>query len=151
MTRVKVTGFDSLQSKLKPERFRERMADVMKDTTEVGARSMRDVIDTTGTDREWRSTWYGRTGTGRARTNTGKMRSEVKPGDIRKAQHSVFSSFGWNEGDPYYALFQNYGFTHYLTGEVIEGMNALEEGKLDATDFAVEELRKAVRDYMRGR
>lgn len=150
MARVKVSGLDSIRRKLDPSRFRDAMKDVMVETTEFGAESMRDVIDSTGTDREWKSTWYGRTGTGRSRNDTGKMRSEVKPGEIHTSQHSVSSSFGWNKGTPFYALFQNYGFTHYLTGEVIEGMNALEEGRLDATDFAIDELRNAVRDFMRG-
>ena len=148
---IKQRGLDDLTNRFSPERFTRVMEEVMDETTQEGVESMVDTINTNGTDRQWSHEWFGRTGTGRERVNTGAMRDGVQQGDMTSKTGQVRSSFGWVHGTPMYAVFQEYGFLNHLTNTVVEGMNSIEEGAEDAADFAVDALQRAANDFLKGK
>lgn len=148
---IKIKGMASLESNLDPSRFADKMESALEKTTEFGADVVRDVVQSSGTDRTWSSPWYGRTGSGKGRIDTGEMLNSVGEGPVIRRGTDVQGSFGWTKGSPAYTLFQEYGFRHALSGEVIAGMHSLQEASRDATDEAVELLTDAVNDLLKGK
>lgn len=107
-----------------PRLLQSEMVTAMEETTEFAKEAIVDVVETSGTDREWSRPWYGRTGSGRGRVDTGEMRDAVKA-QTSNAGDVIYGNVGWLDGDPEHARFQELGFRHYLTGQMIEGMHAL--------------------------
>lgn len=147
---AKISGAVELGRKLDPARFKRVMSKSMEETTSVGVEVMRDVVETSGTDRLWARPWYGRTGSGRGRIDTGTMLKDIAKDPVTDTSSGVKSAFGWVKGSPTYAVHQEYGFTHVLTGEVVQGMHAMRQAEADATDEAVSSLSNGIQDFLRG-
>ena len=113
----------------KINKVREAAERAMQETVDEGARSMRNNIATRGTAKS------GKAG----RIDTGKMINDVDSSVDEVSTDRVVGSFGWHEenfSDRAYPLFQERGFRHYLSGELIEPMFALRDAQTQAeTDF----------------
>lgn len=81
----------------------------------------------------------------KGRIETGAMRDAVSGRVTDKTLTSATAMFGWLEGSPDYARFQEPGFTH-LGGGKVEGMYAL----ADAKDEVIADLKNDLRSKLRG-
>lgn len=112
------------------------LTSAMKQATEFGADVARDVVETSGTG------YQGR----RGRVDTGIMVGAIDA-DSSESAGIIEGRFGWLKGTPYYLIFQEYGFRHYITGELIEGMRALREADDQAWDEFVVSSDKCIERY----
>lgn len=143
---MQITGFDKLEDKFRENYITQEMKFAMEDTVEFTKNVIVDTIENTGTDKMWSRPWFGRTGTGRARVDTGAMRDSVDT-DVNVVRNGIVEGrVGWLEGTPEYAKYQEFGFRHWITGEVIEGMHALREGAEQGTEEAVRLLDNVAKD-----
>ena len=67
-----------------------------------------------------------------------KYRTEISNG-------SIVGEFGWLENQEMYFLYQDKGFTHWLSGEMIPGMMALMDAEAAARDEFVARLAAIVK------
>lgn len=78
------------------------------------------IISSTGTNREWSREWYGRSGSGPGRINTGAMVGDYEF-DIQSGSVINRLRVGWiNNFEKYYG-FQDKGFNHWV-GVTVAGM-----------------------------
>lgn len=122
-----------------------------------GAVVMRETIMTTGTrrypgtDNAWKSAWRGRNsgemryGTGDARFETGKMVNAVDAKMVEVSNQKSKGEFGWLKLQEDYFIFQDQGFTHWITGDKIPAMNALR----DAYTHAITVVEKRLKDMFK--
>ena len=143
---MSITGFENMEKKFDESYLTQEMKFAMEDTVEFTKDVIVDTIENSGTDKTWSRAWFGRTGTGRARVNTGEMRNSVNT-DVTVVKNGVVEGrAGWLEGTPTYLKFQEFGFRHWITGEYIEGMQSLREGAEQGEQEAVRLLDKIAKD-----
>lgn len=115
----------------------------MEALVEDAAGMMKDLIASRGTNRQWSRAWNGRTHSGPGRIDTGNMYEAVtwwvSPDGYR-------GEFGWlNNREPYF-LYQEEGFPHWITGEMVPAMLALQDAGLAAQEDFVRRLTQAVKN-----
>lgn len=103
--------------------------EIVEDVTEGGARQMRQIISTSGTPKS------GKEG----RIETGKMLDEVKT-DVGRGGNSVVGQFGWLDEQLDYFYYQDEGFRHWISGEMIPGMFALTQSYEEAKSELVRRI-----------
>ena len=108
--------------------FQACIAEAMDKAMKFGVHVGQDTIETSGTG------YQGR----RGRVVTGDMRDHFDGKVAEQNQTRVVGDLGWLESSPFYALFQEYGFRHWISGNMVEGMHALRE----AGDQAWDEFKK---------
>jgi len=94
-----------------------RLTHDMEKAIQVGAESVQHVVDTSGTTKS------GKAG----RIIKGDMRKEVDSRITQASSTMVEGEYGWLEQSPFYWLYQEYGFKHWISGETIKGMFALRQ------------------------
>ena len=134
VNKVVVTGmdFDQMRQFLAtaPGVIGDKVEEELRLIAADGVRNMRDRIATASTKTGMAE---GRTG----RVVTGKMRDSVDQ-QIRRNKNNVSMRFGWLNGRPGYAFFQEYG-----TSNGIPAMHALTDAQLEA-DIAIDRFLKKV-------
>lgn len=124
------------------------MTSAMHAAMEMAEREGVRRINTSGTGRTWAyPSPNGRAGSYGGRVDTGEMRDQFGS-NVEEGAGSVEGKFGWLEGTPFYFLFQEYGFRHWITGELIEGMQALREADEEAWPFFVQEADKHIQEFV---
>ena len=94
-----------------------RLTHDMEKAIQVGAESVQHVVDTSGTTKS------GKAG----RIIKGDMRKEVDSKVTQASSTMVEGEYGWLEQTPFYATLQDAGFRHWISGELVEGMFALQQ------------------------
>jgi hypothetical protein len=128
--------------------MKDRLETIVEDTIDEAAVVMRDAIMTKGTNREWKSPWKGRNsgmvryGSDESRYDAGWMKKAVKARMKERTQTRALGEFGWLDQQEDYYVYQEQGFTHWITGDKIPAMNALR----DAATFARVTVEKRLRD-----
>lgn len=129
----------------------EKVAEVAVEETIVeSAKQMKTMIRTRGTNRQWSGYYIGRSGvprnhSGRGRVDSGNMVDSVRSQYVLDRPNIKTGEFGWIDGDPEdYFLKQEKGFTHQLTGQFIEPMNALRDSFTYATVTVVDKVKKGL-------
>lgn len=110
---------------------------VVEDAAEFGAERMREIIRTSGTAKS------GKAG----RIESEKMLNDVSAGEARRTQTGVAGNFGWGlKGDKAedYFFYQEGGFRHWISGEMIPPMHALLGASVAAREYFYAEIRKIV-------
>lgn len=130
-------------------RFEACIQSAMDDAMALGVETGRDIIENSGTDRQWSREWYGRDHSGRGRVDTGNMRDEFKA-EVDNRRQGVEGKLGWVKEQEDYFFFQDEGFTHRLTGEYIEGMMALLGASEEAWDLLRQKCSECNSDFIRG-
>lgn len=105
-----------------------QVSDAVEQSLILGKATVKEYISTRGTARS------GKAG----RIETGKMLKSVRSRKGTFSRVTAEGVFGLGRG-PYYSLFQEEGFRHYLSGRWVEGM------------FAVVDSRDLVRDFLEAR
>lgn len=125
----------------KQERIDSGVTEAMQDWADGGMSLMKIHIATRGTG------WVGRGARAYpgGRVDTGQMIDDVNATMVKDDGTTKSVSFGWTDNSDGYYLAQEYGFTHYLSGKRIEGMNAM----ADAKDEQDAKFRSTVRDIIR--
>jgi hypothetical protein len=119
----------------------------MRETMEIAVDAGRNRIESSGTSKQWSREWRGRTRSGPGRVETGEMRDQFDMA-VSSSGQVVKGRFGWLEGTPYYFLFQEYGFKHWITNELIQGMFALDAADQIAQGVFVGKLERAVKEFI---
>lgn len=117
-----------------PEQLLSCFEKAVKRALDLGKDIMVDRVDTSGTGIDGR----------RGRVVTGEMRDEISVQQYSKP-NKVGGFVGWIEGTPEYARWQELGFRHYISGEMVEGMRAL----LSAKEEVWDEFRKECEDCVK--
>lgn len=119
-----------------------------------GAVVMRETIMTTGTkrypgtDSAWKSAWRGRNskelryGSGDSRFETGKMLNAVDAKMLEVSSRKSKGVFGWLNTQEDYFVYQDQGFTHWITGDKIPAMNALRDAYTHAISLVEKRLKE---------
>lgn len=122
-----------LQSKLK------EIEGIIHETAETAAESGEAItkhhIETRGTAKSGK----------RGRVETGTMRDKVTSRVSEVSPTSATASFGWLDGAPFYAKYQEPGFNH-IGGVKVEGMYALTDAKDEVVADLKDDLRRKLRD-----
>lgn len=138
---------------------RDAMRDVLQESVDTGADVMRDVVKSSGTNVSWRREWKnppwgnavnGRTGSFGGRIATGKMLDTITSQVDKDSKYRVRGRFGWLRGSKPYMAFQDQGFRHVLSGQYIEGMQAVRQGEEEAEivfQTGAERVAKAIIDW----
>lgn len=121
--------------KSKLERIAEIIEETAEDAAEKGESITKHHIETRGTAKSGK----------RGRIETGRMRDAVKGSVSDKTATSATARFGWLEGSPEYAKYQEPGFKH-RGGVTVEGMYALTDAGEEVIQDAKEDLRSKLRD-----
>lgn len=128
--------------------MKDRLETIVEDTIDESAVIMKDIIMSTGTDKMWKSPWRGRNsgmvryGSTTARFDAGLMVKAVKARMKERTSTSARGEFGWLDSQEDYYVYQDKGFTHWITGDKIPAMNALR----DAATYARTTIEKRLRD-----
>lgn len=109
--------------------------EVAEEAAEKGENITKHHIETRGTEKSGK----------RGRVDTGAMRDAVTGKVTEKSPDSATAVFGWVEGSPEYAKYQEYGFKH-RGGVDVEGMYAL----TDAGEEVMDDLKEDLRSRLRG-
>lgn len=126
----------------------EKIKVIVHDTIDESAVVMKDTIMTSGTNKLWKSAWRGRNsgmlryGSDLDRVDAGWMKKAVKSRMIQSGPKMAAGKFGWLDQQEEYYIYQDQGFTHWITDEKIRGMNALR----DAVTYAKVTVEKRLRD-----
>lgn len=115
----------------------DRMWASLDDVMFEASEKMRNLIETRGTGKTWTKPWGGRSGSIPGRVDSGYMRDQARY-ELRRNGSVMTGVLGWTDNQEMYFIFQDEGFTHWLTGDDIKGMNAL----VDSGIWAREELLK---------
>lgn len=94
----------------------------MEQAMKFGEQVGQDRIETSGTGFEGR----------RGRVVSGEMRDRFVGKVTKQSLTKIVGELGWTENSPYYALFQEYGFRHAISGKMVDGMFALRDSGDDA-------------------
>lgn len=142
-------GFDSLADRFR--RLTPQIREIMAESVEDGAEVWVDVIENSGTDRQWKGRWWSdatqryRTGTGRGRIDSGHMRDSMK-GEVTKVTDTeVEGRIGWGNETEEYMIYQDVGFRHFITNEHIAGMQGRREAARQGWDSLLNGLARMVR------
>lgn len=147
---VKMTGFDRIERRFDEQRLLKEVEVAMRRAVEKGAESMVNTVETSGTNRVWSSPWFGRAGSGPGRIDTGEMLEGIDS-DAKRTRNSVTGEFGWLKESPYWWLYQEYGFEHYISHEIIKGMESLEKADNEVFQDLLDELNDIANRFVSGR
>lgn len=135
---------------------RDEMRNVIGQSTEAGAEAMRDRVRLSGTGKTWVGDWGGypngtpgRTGSFNGRIATGEMLDKIVSSVDTDSKFRVRGRFGWLRGSKPYFMFQDEGFRHALTGQLIEGMQAIRQGNEVAEEVFQEGAERVARQLAR--
>lgn len=112
-------------------RTRRAFRNVIKE----GEEEVIDNIETRGTEKSGK----------RGRVESGDMRDAVTSQIISEDSEEIVGMFGWVNA-PYYTKFQELGFTHYRSGDAVEGMYALADAETEAIRNLKDEVERIARD-----
>ena len=84
------------------------------------------------------------TKSGPGRVDTGDMIQSVKY-RVEISNGAIVGEFGWLDNQEMYFLYQEHGFTHWLSGDMIPGMMALMDAEAAARDEFVARLAAIVK------
>jgi hypothetical protein len=120
-------------------RLRADIQDAMREAMDEGAKLGKAIIEVSGTAKSGK----------RGRIETGAMRDDFSS-DVKVSSRDIEGRLGWvnNFLDRY--GYQESGFRHYLSGEMIEGMRALSLASDRTWDMFTERCDQAVRRFNRG-
>lgn len=110
------------ESRSRMKQFVTCLGNAMEQAMKFGEQVGQDRIETSGTGFEGR----------RGRVVTGEMRDKFDGKVTKQSLDEIVGVLGWTEDSPYYALFQEYGFRHAVSGKMVEGMFALRDSGDDA-------------------
>lgn len=129
----KYTAYLRSQSK----RVMDEGEDAVERAAEFGAEKMREIIKTSGTAKS------GKAG----RIESTDMLNDVSAGEPRRTATGVAGNFGWglkgDKAEDYY-FYQDRGFRHWITGEMVPPMHALLGASVAAREYFYAEIRKIV-------
>lgn len=115
-------------------------ARIVREVAEEGAEEMRKIISTSATPAksagEWSSRWFSATTKGRI--ETGQMLGDVSTAPSKKTARWGWALNGGREVD--YYMYQENGFTHWITGKDVPPMHALLGSFLKARESAIRKL-----------
>lgn len=111
-----------------------------------GAKKMKQFIRERGTGKTWAKPWGGRAGSQPGRVDSGDMVDAVTFQVVRNGQN-VTATLGWVDEQAEYFFYQEKGFTHWISGDQIKGMNAL----MDAGSFTRMDLMKRLASVLGGK
>lgn len=114
----------------------EAAKEAIQETVKDGKEAMELTIATSGTAKS------GRQG----RIDTGQMLESVGSEVVSETEYTMKARFGYIDGPPPWTLYQDAGFVHWVSGELIEGTNAL----ADAAFTAAIDLEGKLREKMNG-
>lgn len=116
----------------------KQITDIIHEAAEEAAEKGENItkhhIETRGTEKSGK----------RGRVDKGTMRDAVTGKVTDKTTDSATAVFGWVEGSPEYAKYQEYGFKH-RGGVDVEGMYALTDAREEVVDDLKEDLRSRLR------
>jgi hypothetical protein len=120
---------------------------VVDEAVTDGAVVMREIIMSTGTNKDWGSSWpsraFGRKSSStEARYDTGEMLNSVKSAMLEVSPRKSSGVFGWLNNQQDYFIYQDKGFTHWISGDKIPAMNALREGYSHAISIVEKRLKE---------
>lgn len=132
---------------IKVDKLNDSLAEAMEELAEEGQELLQGYIETRGTGKAWKRTYYKKgipRGASRpGRVWTGEMRDAIKKDNLR-SKDVFIASFGWLDGAKDYYKAQEVGFDHNITGDHIEGMFIMQ----DAADQMKELFRKRVKGVL---
>lgn len=140
------SDLNSLERRLNPKSTMDRVEAAVAEAAEKGKEVMREAIETRGTGKTWKSSWFGRTGSFPGRVDSGDMLRDVEGEVLTRTATTVTGVVGWADNDPMYYALQEGGFRHVLTGEMVEGMMALRDGAEVAKNSLVRGMEDIARD-----
>lgn len=118
---------------------------IVREVAEEGAAEMRKIISTSATPGKssgsWTSRWFSATTKGRI--ETGQMLGDVSTAPTKKTARWGWALNGGREVD--YYMYQENGFTHWITGKDVPPMHALLGSFLKARESAVRKLDELVK------
>lgn len=122
----------------------------MEALVEDAAALMKDLIASRGRNRSWEDSWPSRAGgrrwgSGPGRIDSGEMFDNVKS-RVEYSSDTIKGEFGWLDNEEMYYLFQEDGFTHFISGEYIPGMLALQDAGIQSQQEFIRRLSLAVRN-----
>lgn len=135
-------------------RIRDEVVSLITDVTEHAEQVIENVVETSGTNRTWSSPWPSRGGGGRragsgpGRIETGEMFRAVSS-NVEETDSKVVGTAGWVNGGPEYLQWQEDGFRHYISGEMIEGMKSLDVAFEDGKEMLLARASHALRAAMK--
>lgn len=162
MAKVTVHGFTALAHRVQRWGVQAMMDEVVATVADTLVDDMRQTVSSTATGKDWVTDSQGRTlsqmfnpaskryGSHDGRIDSGNMFDKIRASQKVLNNTEVVYEVGWPEGSPEYFRAQEYGFRHWITGQHIQGMNALASAKDIGADLLQIELNKAVRDMLRG-
>lgn len=117
-----------------PEDIANEAQDLVSEAMNIGAETQRRIIETSGTAKSGKS----------GRIETGLMLNSVQSAGADRVGNTIEGKFGWRDPEEYY-MYQDDGFTHYLSGEDIVPMHALLQGFVKAREHVRAGLRRMLR------
>lgn len=121
----------------KIQRIEQGQEEILNEAVELGAEMMRDMISTRGTAKS------GKQG----RIDTGRMLKAVKVRPPKKDSGGKTQAFfGWLEDRADYFRYQEGGFTHFRTGQDVEGMYAQLDSAEEAFRWLKEETKRNIKN-----
>lgn len=129
----------------KMQRIEESNEKAMHAAMDFGSQVMKELIETRGTGKTWTRPWYGREGSYPGRVHTGNMLNSVSSWVGTGESGRTQGRFGWINNREDYFRFQEGGFKHNLTGEMVEGMYAVVDAYEAAMVVYKEELNRGIR------
>jgi len=121
-------------AKRKNKQFVTCITKAMGSAMRFGAEVGKDTIETSGTGYEGR----------RGRVKSGKMRDSFDGKVVDSNDTQVVGQLGWLSSDPFYAKYQEHGFT--VSGHQVEGMMALRNAGEDVWDEFKRDANACVRE-----
>lgn len=134
---------------VKVDRLNEELETEAEAVAEFGQELVREAIETRGTGRVWKRTYY-KNGVSRGaslpgRVWTGKMRDSVK-NKVNASGTEIVASYGWIDNYEDYFGQQEAGFTHE-TGVKVPGMFAMADSVEPVRKRVIEGLRRIARGF----
>lgn len=116
-----------------------KIAELIGETAEKAARDGRDFV-------RYRILTSGTAKSGKqGRVETGKMVDSVKHRVTGVSNTKATAKFGWLARPEEYFSYQDKGFTHWKSGETVEGMNAIADAREEIKDLIREDLKRGLR------
>ncbi len=109
---------------------------IVEDAVKEGAEAMQEAIA-----QDQQTQWVGRGPYAtQGRQDSGDFRKDIKH-DVEEYATSAKGEYGWIEGKKDYYMYQEHGFTHWITTNWIPGVQSLYHGAQRARAAVVEGIR----------
>lgn len=118
-----------------PKRARRIGYQIVDDELNKAVERMRHIIMTSGTESTNRP----------GRTESEKMLNSVSRTPVSNDPYAVSGQFGWLQDPERYFQYQEDGFTHYQTGQWIEGMHAMFDAFMEARENVYRRIAEVTR------